>query len=78
MGKSNAPTSNDRIRFIKMHGRKIYEYSLNQVPGAMKEALEKSGVGVQEIKRYYCTRLMRKWMPLLFRGFISFWDEGQP
>jgi 3-oxoacyl-[acyl-carrier-protein] synthase III len=51
MGKSNAPTSNDRIRFIKMHGRKIYEYSLNQVPGAMKEALEKSGVGVQEIKK---------------------------
>jgi 3-oxoacyl-[acyl-carrier-protein] synthase-3 len=51
LGKSNAPGSNERIRYIKMHGRKIYEYSLSNVPSAMKIALDKSGVPIDEVKK---------------------------
>ncbi len=51
LGKSNAPESNPNIRYIKMHGRKIYEYSLSNVPQAMKIALEKSGVPIDEVKK---------------------------
>jgi 3-oxoacyl-[acyl-carrier-protein] synthase-3 len=51
LGKSNAPGSNERIRYIKMHGRKIYEYSLSNVPSAMKTALDKSGVPIDEVKK---------------------------
>jgi 3-oxoacyl-[acyl-carrier-protein] synthase-3 len=51
LGKSNAPGSNPNIRYIKMHGRKIYEYSLSHVPAAMKAALEKSGIPVDEVKK---------------------------
>ena len=32
------------VRYIKMHGRKIYEFALSEVPKAMKNCLEKSGV----------------------------------
>jgi 3-oxoacyl-[acyl-carrier-protein] synthase III len=51
LGKSNAPESNPKIRYIKMHGRKIYEYSLNNVPHAMKLALDRSGIPVEDVKK---------------------------
>lgn len=51
LGKSNAPESNPAIRYIKMHGRKIYEYSLNNVPQAMKLALDKSEIPVDQLKK---------------------------
>jgi 3-oxoacyl-[acyl-carrier-protein] synthase III len=51
LGQSNAPDSNPGIRYIKMHGRKIYEYSLSHVPYAMKAALDQSGIPVEEVKK---------------------------
>jgi len=51
LGKSNSPESDPNIRYIKMQGRKIYEYSLSQVPAAMKIALERSGIPVTSIKK---------------------------
>ncbi len=51
LGKSNAPKSIPNIRYIKMHGRKIYEYSLSNVPQAMKQALDKSGIPIEEVKK---------------------------
>jgi 3-oxoacyl-[acyl-carrier-protein] synthase-3 len=44
MGKSYYPDSNDRIRYIKMKGRKVYEYAMKYVPQAMKDCLDKSGI----------------------------------
>ncbi|MBM3416682.1 MAG: 3-oxoacyl-ACP synthase III family protein [Bacteroidetes bacterium] len=52
-GKSNFPGSDPRIRFIKMKGRKIYEYALQHVPLAMKTCLEKAGVPVQQLKKVF-------------------------
>jgi 3-oxoacyl-[acyl-carrier-protein] synthase III len=50
-GQSNAPGSDPAIRYIKMHGRKIYEYSISRVPQAMKAALDKSGVPIDQVKK---------------------------
>lgn len=51
LGQSNAPDSNPGIRYIKMHGRKIYEYSISKVPHAMKAALDNSGIPVEQVKK---------------------------
>jgi 3-oxoacyl-[acyl-carrier-protein] synthase III len=51
LGKSNAPDSDPKVRYIKMHGRKIYEYSISNVPHAMKMSLDKAGVPIEEIKK---------------------------
>lgn len=51
LGKSNKPESDPNVRYIKMHGRKIYEYSLNNVPKAIKEAVDKSGVSIEQVKK---------------------------
>ncbi len=51
LGKSNAPESDPRVRYIKMHGRKIYEYSITQVPPAIKAALDKTDIPVDDVKK---------------------------
>ena len=50
-GKSYDKTDDEHIRYIKMYGRKIYEFGLNFVPLAMKEALDKSGVDILDVKK---------------------------
>jgi 3-oxoacyl-[acyl-carrier-protein] synthase-3 len=51
LGESNNPNIKSDTRYIKMHGRKIYEYALNNVPAAMKSALEKSDIGLDKINK---------------------------
>jgi len=53
LGESNFPHSDPRLRFIKMKGRKIYEYALKYVPAAMKECLTKAGLGIQDISMIF-------------------------
>ncbi|MEZ5198659.1 MAG: ketoacyl-ACP synthase III [Bacteroidales bacterium] len=51
MGKSNIGDSDPRVRYIKMHGRKIYEFSLKNVPGVIEECLNKAGLDISDIKK---------------------------
>ena len=53
LGKSNFPGSDPRIRFIKMKGRKIYEYALQHVPLAMKDCLDKAAIPIQQVKKIF-------------------------
>ncbi|MES2881319.1 MAG: ketoacyl-ACP synthase III [Bacteroidota bacterium] len=53
MGQSNFPGSDPRIRYIKMKGRKVYEYAMKQVAEAMKECLEKAGVPIEQLKKIF-------------------------
>jgi 3-oxoacyl-[acyl-carrier-protein] synthase-3 len=53
MGVSFSPESNPRIRYLKMKGRKVYEYALKYVPEAMKTCLDKSGKSISELKKIF-------------------------
>lgn len=53
MGKSFYPDSDPRIRYIKMKGRKVYEYAMKHVPEAMKMCLDQSGVTIAELKKVF-------------------------
>lgn len=53
MGASYYPGSDPQVRFMKMNGRKVYEYAIKYVPAAMKLCLEKSGVGIHELKKIF-------------------------
>lgn len=52
-GKSYFPDSDPRIRYIKMKGRKVYEYAIKNVPAAMKDCLEKAGVDIHDVKKVF-------------------------
>ncbi len=53
MGKSYFPASDPRVRYIKMKGRKVYEYAMKYVPLAMKDCLDKSGVDIRDLKKIF-------------------------
>lgn len=50
MGKSYN-LNDDSTRYIKMHGHKIYQYALTQVPKAMKHCLDKIDMNLDQISK---------------------------
>lgn len=53
MGQSYFPGSDARIRYIKMHGRKVYEYAMKQVAEAMKDCLDKAGLHISQVSKIF-------------------------
>lgn len=53
LGPSNFPGSDPRIRYIKMKGRKVYEYAMKHVAEAMKTCLDKAGIGIKDLKKVF-------------------------
>jgi 3-oxoacyl-[acyl-carrier-protein] synthase-3 len=53
MGKSFYPGSDPHVRYLKMKGRKVYEYALKHVPDAMKACLDKAGISIHELKKIF-------------------------
>lgn len=51
LGRSNNPDYKQNELFIKMKGRKIYEYALTTVPLVVKESLDKAGVVLNDVKK---------------------------
>ena len=50
MNSSNCPTVTGSDLYLKMDGRKVYEFALNQVPLVIKAAIDKAGLHVDDIK----------------------------
>jgi 3-oxoacyl-[acyl-carrier-protein] synthase-3 len=40
-------------KYIKMHGRKVYEFALSNVPSAIKECLKASGESIDDVKKIF-------------------------
>jgi 3-oxoacyl-[acyl-carrier-protein] synthase-3 len=53
LGKSFKPGSDPSVRYIKMKGRKVYEYAMLHVPAAMKDCMDKSGVSIHDLKKIF-------------------------
>jgi 3-oxoacyl-[acyl-carrier-protein] synthase III len=53
LGPSNAEETDPRVRYLKMYGKKIYEFALTYVPQAMKSCLEKAGAEISEVKKIF-------------------------
>jgi 3-oxoacyl-[acyl-carrier-protein] synthase III len=51
MGISYDPNYKDDTLFIKMNGRKLYEYAISTVPQLVKETIEKAGLHITDIQK---------------------------
>ncbi|MCK5678109.1 MAG: ketoacyl-ACP synthase III [Flavobacteriaceae bacterium] len=77
-GKSNKIIPNISTRYIKMYGRKIYEFSLNNVPNAMKTALDKSGLPIEKIKKILIHQANEKMDEAIIKRFYQLYDSKIP
>jgi 3-oxoacyl-[acyl-carrier-protein] synthase-3 len=69
LGKSNFPGSDDRIRYIKMKGRKIYEFALSHVPTAMKSCLDDGNIDIQSLKKIFIHQANHKMDEAILKRF---------
>ncbi len=53
MGNSNNPEEKNGNLYLKMNGRKLYEFAVINVPKVVKEAIDKSGVAIEKIKTVF-------------------------
>ena len=67
LGKSYHPEGDEATRYIKMKGRKVYEYAIKNVPLAMKECIEKAGVDIHDVKKFFLHQANEK----MDEGFIK-------
>lgn len=51
MDISYDPDFKDNTLFLKMNGRKLYEYALTNVPLVVKQTIEKAGLTIKDIKK---------------------------
>jgi 3-oxoacyl-[acyl-carrier-protein] synthase-3 len=66
------------VRYIKMFGRKIYEFALNQVPCAMKSCLEKSGIAISEVKKVLIHQANEKMDEAIVQRFFKLYEFTPP
>lgn len=77
LGKSNFPDADSRIRFIKMKGRKVYEYAMLHVPAAMKDCLDKAAVPIQKVKKIFIHQANEKMDEAIVRRLFKLYGEKQ-
>jgi 3-oxoacyl-[acyl-carrier-protein] synthase-3 len=53
MNKSYYAADNSNTRYMKMAGRKVYEFALKHVPQAMKACLDKAGADIADLKQIF-------------------------
>ena len=61
-----------------MHGRKIYEFALNNVPKAMKECLDHSGVDIKDVKKVLIHQANEKMDEAIIKRFYRLYKTPVP
>ncbi|PWK19224.1 3-oxoacyl-ACP synthase III family protein [Xanthomarina spongicola] len=77
-GKTNHPEITDQRRYIKMYGRKIYEFALNHVPAAMKSCLDKSGYEIGDLKKILIHQANEKMDEAIVQRFYKLYKMDMP
>ncbi|RFN58703.1 3-oxoacyl-ACP synthase III family protein [Marixanthomonas ophiurae] len=77
-GESNNQEISDTRRYIKMYGRKIYEFALNNVPEAMKACLEEGNVSIKDLKKVFIHQANEKMDEAIIKRFYKLYGETPP
>ena len=77
-GKSYNPDLDPDTKYIKMYGRKIYEFALSNVPSAMKSCLDKSGLGIDDVKKILIHQANEKMDEAIVHRFYKLYEKTPP
>ncbi|TYA69831.1 3-oxoacyl-ACP synthase III family protein [Seonamhaeicola marinus] len=77
-GNSNNQDLCRDTRYIKMEGRKIYEFALNNVPKAMKACLDQSGADISEVKKIFIHQANEKMDEAILKRFYRLYRADIP
>jgi 3-oxoacyl-[acyl-carrier-protein] synthase-3 len=76
--KSYEKLENSVRHYIKMYGRKVYNFALTNVPLAMKSCLDKSGVAIDQIKKIFIHQANEKMDEAICERFYKLYNREVP
>ncbi|MFV0179417.1 ketoacyl-ACP synthase III [Empedobacter falsenii] len=77
-GKSyNTETCPD-VKYIKMIGRKIYEFALSNVPDAMKKCFDESGYTISQLNKIIIHQANEKMDEAIVKRFFDLYEQPVP
>ena len=77
-GGSFDKNKDQNVRYIKMFGRKIYEFAITNVPKAMKIALDNSGISIDEVKKVFIHQANEKMDEAIIKRFYRLYKKPIP
>ena len=77
-GNSFNKAHDQNVRYIKMHGRKIYEFALSNVPKAMATCLDASGIKIDQIKKILIHQANEKMDEAIIQRFYKIYNQTPP
>lgn len=77
-GNSYDKDEDPDVKYIKMYGRKIYEYALKNVPAAMKVALDSSSLDVHQLKKVFLHQANEKMDEAIIHRFYKLYNMNTP
>ncbi|MAL58903.1 MAG: 3-oxoacyl-ACP synthase [Flavobacteriaceae bacterium] len=77
-GESYNQELSDARKYIKMYGRKIYEFAITNVPSAMKECLEKAQVPIEEVKKIFIHQANEKMDEAIIKRLYKLYGKEAP
>lgn len=77
-GKSYNNEQCSDIKYIKMNGRKIYEFALLNVPGAMKKCLDESGYSIDQLNKIIIHQANEKMDEAIVSRFYQLYNATVP
>jgi len=77
-GKSYNNQSCPDTKFIKMNGRKIYEFALLNVPNAMKKCFDDSGYTIDQLKKIIIHQANEKMDEAIVNRFYQLYSTSVP
>ena len=77
-GETNKSNVSDRTGYIKMYGRKIYNFALSNVPNAMKTCLDNSGKDIAQLKKIFIHQANEKMDEAIVQRFYKLYGLPVP
>lgn len=77
-GCSYNKQEDEDVRYIKMYGRKIYEFAITNVPQAMRTALDKSNVAIDDVKKIFIHQANEKMDEAIVKRFYRLYKKPVP
>ncbi len=74
MGKSNNPDHLPENTYLKMNGRKLYEFAVINVPQVVKKAIDKANLSITDIKTVYIHQANGKMDHAIMKRLFKMYD----
>lgn len=77
MGSSNDPRHDDGPLYLKMEGRKLYEYAVTTVPGLILESLRKAGLQLGDVAKVLMHQANAKMNSMILKRLFKLAGEAE-